>query len=347
MTTIPPPLDRLWNPDENRFNPDTDSLETWGEAEPGHGDEPVATPETPSYGIPDGGTTPDVRSNLLTDVRAAMHPVAPPPQEVHHVVEQIEIGAEAFRVKVVSVQGGTVPTALLEESSRRKRAFVRIIPLVPAAASSTVEQTPANPAAGAGAIVTVPAGQSWTLQSIAFTLTCSAAVANRNVQVTILDAGGRTLYTFFDPTALTASQVATVNLAPGNPTAHNVTTGSNVAITGNLPPGLVLAAGSVISINAQGLQAADQFSAIAIQTLVSSAVAASDGVWLAPRIQGGAITATSFWWKIVQGDAPFELKTQDGVDAVCSAAGSVVAVQVYEELLGDPGGPQYAPGPGV
>ena len=336
----------FWNPPSNRWSPSDEPHDVFGRAEPSHGDAFTADPMVNDPGDPrtvGAGTAPDVRKNLLTDVRdqiAGMGFTI----EHHHVVETSEQGAEGISVKVVLVQGNLSPTALLEENPRRKRAFLRIVPNTPTQTTNATEQAPANPATGANGVLTVPTGQTWLLNSLAFVLTTSAIVANRQVQVTIADPTGRIMFQFLDGTALTASQIGDVSLAPGLPTTHTLLTGATFNITGPMPA-LTLPANSTITITAVGLQASDQISNIVAMTTVTTGTAATpanDGVWINARASGGAPAATSAWFKMIQGDGPLELKTQDGVDGICSTTAGSVLVQVYEELYGVAGEPGVA-----
>lgn len=116
----------VWNPDTNEWAPSNEQHSTWGVAEPTHFDAPTATPETPSYGVPDGGVMPDGRLNLLDSVKAGGSPATVPRAVVHHVIETQEEASSHIRTRIVRVQG-TAPTTILEQNPNRDRAIVKAI----------------------------------------------------------------------------------------------------------------------------------------------------------------------------------------------------------------------------
>lgn len=122
------------------------------------------------------------------------------------------------------------------------------------AGSTIPAENPNLTATGVPAVVTVPAGQFWTLTQVAFLYTASAAVANRTPFVQIKDPTGRIIYLWESPANLTAGQSAEISLTPG---AVNSANGSNpIAITGPLPA-LTLAPGSQIVAGAVNEDVAD------------------------------------------------------------------------------------------
>lgn len=321
-----------WNPPTDEWNPSAEPHNTWGVAQPGHGDLALANPMVDEQGRPEsyppatGGTVPDVRDNLLTDVNKRMS-VAPPVSTVHHVVENVERGAESINVRQINVQGNTAPTQLLEQNPRRKRALVQIVEGTPGMAAGG--SAPGTFAGSPAFTVTVPVGQTWNLTSISYQYNASGVVANRQMRVRIFDAQGRPVYQFVDPTALTAGQTALVNLAPGNTLAHVAAGGANFAVSGNLPANLILTAGSQIIVDAIGSDPTD----VTLNGVVLF-LATGVAIFVAARQQPGSASAPQTWWKLISGDAPLEVKCQDGLDAIGANGTDIVAVQVYEELVG-------------
>jgi hypothetical protein len=119
-----------WNPETNEWAPSSEQHSVFGLAEPSHGDVQTAEPMPNDPGDPrtyqDGGGTPDVRKNLLTDVREHRQATPLPVQRVEHVVTTSEVGAALVRGRVVRVQG-TLPIVLLEETPNRRRALLKCI----------------------------------------------------------------------------------------------------------------------------------------------------------------------------------------------------------------------------
>lgn len=118
-------------------------------------------------------------------------------------------------------------------------------------------QVVGNPPAGSDWILTCPGFARWRIESFVATLTTSATVANRQVQIIIDD--GANQYWVHDPaTAIAASStgviIGTMTNAPTGvfPNIQSVV----------LPPNLYLPAAHRIRSNTQGLQAGDQWSAI-------------------------------------------------------------------------------------
>lgn len=124
-------------------------------------------------------------------------------------------------------------------------------PIQPTLQSTNVGMS--NPAAGAQFNGT-PFAKSATVVSIQFTLTTSATVANRLVQVVI---GGNT---FAAAVAQTASLVETYNFYPGAPaTTVLPATGGQIFTP---IPSIIVPTGSNIFSNVTGLQAGDTLTAI-------------------------------------------------------------------------------------
>jgi hypothetical protein len=128
--------------------------------------------------------------------------------------------------------------------------------------------TISNPAAGANWSITVPAGAAWVLLSARATLATSVTVASRVPDLRVQDGSGNTLLDAQAGVAQTASLTDAWNWAPGNVTATVLSAVNLVA----LPTAFRLNAGWVIQQVTTGLQAADQWSAIALS--VTETVAA-------------------------------------------------------------------------
>lgn len=290
-----------------------------------HGDVPEGVPESEEYGrdTKAGGSTPDARLNLLDDVRQAQRE-ALPPIEVHHVMENVERGAEVVRVHQETVNGQT-PTTLLQQNPQRKRALIRAAPsgvagfvvLTPTLNNSTTMQ------------VTVPAGQSWTIQSFLFTFTTSAVVGNRQLLIVVTDPGGRTVAQY----QMTVTQAAGLNNIVYQPIT-GATTDSVVGSTHyypNIYDGLVLAAGSKITVSNVGFNdAGDNFGAPQGDITASGG---SGSLFLMPSRDGANITASAIGWLLQAGEV-IEIKSQAALDGVGGAAGVATLVYVYEELVG-------------
>lgn len=334
MPAQPAPQDPVyatprWNPETNEWAPSNEQHSTWEVGEPSHSDEPTAHPMSDAPGQTEfWGSIPDERLNLIDSVRTPRGPIVQ--QVVHHEhdVRTTETGAESLRFHQEFVSG-SAPITLLTQNPARKRALLRI-------GSAVVNSQNNNlTAVGVPAIVTVPTGQTWTLQAISFLFTASAAAANRFVRIVVKDAAGRTIFTFVDATATTATQVDNVTLGAGLATQH-VGAASPFQVTGALPV-LVLPAGSTITADAIGEDVADT---ITVGTVMFSMT--GSGVYLMPLRDGGNAIAASMGWQLNPGDGPIEIKSEAGVEAVAEAGGGAT-VFVYEELL-TPGG---VPGTGT
>jgi len=117
----------------------------------------------------------------------------------------------------------------------------------------------ADPAAGAEATITVPAGESWILRSFALTLVTAIAVATRQVTLRITDGTSELAAAIAGDTqieSLTRDYVFAVGGAAFASTARP--TGNTVI--GAALPELTLPPGSVIETLTDAIQAADDFS---------------------------------------------------------------------------------------
>jgi len=120
-----------------------------------------------------------------------------------------------------------------------------------------ISQAIASPAAGANFSMTVPTNTMWHLMALQFTLTASAAVANRFFEVTF-DNGVSTFLTVANSGALTASQVGVGVVSDGAALAG----AGALVFQLNVSPTMRLMAGYRIQSAIQNLQAADQISAV-------------------------------------------------------------------------------------
>lgn len=118
-------------------------------------------------------------------------------------------------------------------------------------------QQVANPAAGTDFTLTVPANTRWRIKSFDATLTTSAAVANRNVQIAI-DDGANSVWAHDVAATIAASTSNTIVGTGTNAPTGVVTTIQSVVI----PPDLIIPAGFRIRSATINLQAADQWSSI-------------------------------------------------------------------------------------
>jgi len=117
----------------------------------------------------------------------------------------------------------------------------------------------ANPAAGVDWTFTVPGSARLRLQSLRAVLTTSAAVANRNVQIQITD-GVNTVWIASAPASVVAGTAQQLVATGTNSPTGVVTTIFSVVV----PPALLLPGFWTIGTSTQNIQAADQWSAIAL-----------------------------------------------------------------------------------
>jgi len=116
-----------------------------------------------------------------------------------------------------------------------------------------------NPAAGADWTQTVPAGTEWIIRSVTGILTNAVAVANRVATLEARDGAGVVLFQADINQTLVAGNVYNLSWFPG----ALVAAAANVD-NGGMPQECRLPAGFVIRTVTAGLQAADQWSAIAL-----------------------------------------------------------------------------------
>lgn len=118
----------------------------------------------------------------------------------------------------------------------------------------------ANPAAGADWTLPVDAGESWEILAVNFTLTASAAVANRSVKLRGLDGNGNEVFRIGPQAVQTAGQVVVYTYLPGQGYAAGVD-GQQLAL-GTPPP--ILPPGYSLASLTGAIDVGDQFSKIAV-----------------------------------------------------------------------------------
>jgi len=125
----------------------------------------------------------------------------------------------------------------------------------------TLSQSPANPAAGAGAVITPSPVQRVKISSLIATFTASATIANRMLFAQLLDPNNVPVFETGSTTAITAGTAADIVLSPAfsQPTTIQgpVNQGFGLGI-----PNIWLPPAWRLKLNAVGIQAGDQFSGI-------------------------------------------------------------------------------------
>ena len=112
------------------------------------------------------------------------------------------------------------------------------------------------PGAGAEITETVPSPGAWRVIAFTYSLTTSAAVANRNPTL-VVDDGANTLVRVTPPAVQTASSIVTYSWAAGMPNG----TLSSAVQPGPFPVGLFIDSGFRIRTQTVAMQAGDQYSA--------------------------------------------------------------------------------------
>lgn len=138
----------------------------------------------------------------------------------------------------------------------------------------------ASPAAGQEWSVTVPGGVVWYAASVVATLTASAAVATRQIRLTVAD--GTTLFCRIpSASSITAGQQALLNWLAG--AGYSLNAGTGIGQLNTLPP-FPMPGGTVIASLTAGIDAGDQWSAIALYVIeLSLAEVDAQADWLARR----------------------------------------------------------------
>jgi hypothetical protein len=121
------------------------------------------------------------------------------------------------------------------------------------------------PAAGSDFTITVPAGQTWQLQTLDFSFTTSAAVANRTTQI-FIDDGVNVLWKWVSPTVQAAASTVEYNGGVG---AVEYAALRNGVQSFELPV-ITLGPGYRIRSSTLNIQAGDQYTAQRFGYLLSS-----------------------------------------------------------------------------
>jgi hypothetical protein len=157
----------------------------------------------------------------------------------------------------LQLAGAAQPVQLLQRRIKRSKARIIITGL----SNTFTEITPGNPTAGNGFTYTNNTGVPQTLESIRFTLTTDAVVANRFVFVQIKDTAGNFVWSNFDSAAIVASTTLSVYLAQG---IANTAGGASGSTLGGLPSTLQLQPGWSVAIFVSAMDAGDQISSIVL-----------------------------------------------------------------------------------
>lgn len=145
----------------------------------------------------------------------------------------------------------------------------------------------AAPAAGVDWSVPVPVAEAWLVYGMRATLTTAAAVATREVALQVAMAGV-VRATYKSSRQQTAGLVADYGLVPGGPAGLDATLATGAV---GVPDDFILEPGSVLQVATAALQAADQWSNIAL-----------DVVFELNRGEGAAREYME--WRQSQADAP-------------------------------------------
>jgi hypothetical protein len=122
-------------------------------------------------------------------------------------------------------------------------------------------KTQSNPSAGAEAVITVPGGKWWRVRSVHLKLVTSATAANRLLRL-IIDDGVNPLFKVPNDVNHVASQTTEYSYANG--VVAEAAQGATAAARLYSIPELALGPGFRILTVTAALQAADQFSEIAL-----------------------------------------------------------------------------------
>ncbi len=115
--------------------------------------------------------------------------------------------------------------------------------------------TPATPAAGAEWSQTVPTGARWRIRGIRMNFVTSAAVATRQPQLLIADAGAGTVLFFNQGLGIVASSNVILNWVPGWPVVFV----QQSSFTSSIPLDLVVFQGFSLQSFTSSLQVGDQY----------------------------------------------------------------------------------------
>lgn len=157
---------------------------------------------------------------------------------------------------IITAIDNTQAYQLLPVDPYRKRALIILPDAIPGNNNPVQSLVVANPAAGAQFSANPSPNNPFSVVAVAYTLTTSAAVANR---LAMLNLGA---LPFMAPIVQAASTGIAYTFAQGVPSQHITSTSfTTVPIPGNA---LLLAAGTLISSSILSMDVADQISAITI-----------------------------------------------------------------------------------
>lgn len=121
----------------------------------------------------------------------------------------------------------------------------------------------ASPAAGSDFTIAVPAGTVWWVESIVATLTTGVGVANRDADLIGTD-GTTTFLRIAAPALQVASQVVRYSWVRGDPGGAPPAPPASWQVGF---PSIPILGGTTLQVSTAGIQAADQWSAIALYAL--------------------------------------------------------------------------------
>jgi hypothetical protein len=176
------------------------------------------------------------------------------------------------------------------------------------------------PAAGVDPSVTVGAG-TFQLVAILARLTTGAAVANRNIDLQILDAQGNQIFRSQVRFSETATQDVIYNWGAGLPNDTALPASGEVLLS--LPPNLILSAGAVVKIATSNLQVADQWAVFSVILNPTIPLLSENQEGFQLRAGNGIFTT---WWKgemwgrsdtnngVIQAQVLFQVSKKGGGD---------------------------------
>lgn len=121
-------------------------------------------------------------------------------------------------------------------------------------------ERPAQPAAGAPAVLQVPGTENWRIVLARATLTTSATVASRVVHLDFLDPDGNLICDFWSAATQAASLTGSVVFAAGIPEYAPATGGPAVVPI----PDIILPVGCSVGFEVASIDAADQLKALTL-----------------------------------------------------------------------------------
>lgn len=127
---------------------------------------------------------------------------------------------------------------------------------------TTIAHTEANPAAGVQAFFTVPANMLWRLLGVRALFTADANLGDREMRCTIIDAAAADLIVVPSPFVLTAGDAFVISALAG---VDLTGVAAGQLSWGGIPADTYLPAGWQVRLDATGIQAGDQWSALLLQ----------------------------------------------------------------------------------